>query len=122
MKYISRATIQKNPNTLFVFGDNDTREGMGGMAKEFRHESNTIGIRVKKKPSTSDNSYYTDDEFLDNCIKISDDVDKIYKEAERYLLLYVPDGIGTGLACLDKKAPKTFKYLQERLQQLKDYV
>ena len=85
MKYIKRKDIQSNPDILFVFGDNDARKGMGGMAKEFRNEPNSIGIRVKKKPARTDDSYYVDEELTENCLKIDEDIEAILEKAKEYV-------------------------------------
>ncbi|KKM67500.1 hypothetical protein LCGC14_1470570 [marine sediment metagenome] len=120
-KFITREFIKLNPHVLFVFGDNDERWGYGGMAKEFRGEPNAIGIRTKKAPRTDDDSFYTDDEFELNVRKIDIDIAAIacYMGMERYTVLYIPEGIGKGLAKLEEKAPETYRYLEERLNQLR---
>lgn len=116
---IKRKDIQKNLDVLFVFGDNDERKGLGGMAKECRGEPNTIGLRTKKKPSTSKNSYYDDSEFEANCIKIDEDIKAIMQTAKRYCVIYIPDNIGNGLAKMTEYAPKTYLYLTKKLTELK---
>ena len=42
--------VIKSPNKIFIYGDNDLRTGLGGQAI-IRNESNTLGIRTKKKPT-----------------------------------------------------------------------
>lgn len=110
---VTREYIKANRGTLFVFGDNDLRTGLGGMAKECRGESNTRGIRTKKKPSTTPDSYYTDDEFNENCRKIDEDIRSIisYFDTCTYIRVFIPNRIGGGLAKLDKSAPRTYEYL-----------
>ena len=122
MKYITRESIKKNPDILFVYGDNDLRYGKGGAAKECRGEPNTIGIRVKKKPSTSLSSYYIDKEFKENCRKIDEDIKIIKEKSKDYIVLYIIPNIGKGLARLNVMAPRTYKYLMNRLTELeKDF-
>lgn len=115
---ITRAQIQKNIDILFIFGDNDEREGLGGMAKEFRGEPNSFGIRVKKKPKTSVDAYYNDQEYLENCKKILEDTNYILSEIKNYIGINMPDGIGMGLAELNTRAPKTYKFLQTQLSRI----
>jgi len=117
--FITRKDIQRNPDVLFVFGDNTIRKGMGGMAKEFRGEPNTIGIRTKKTPKTTKDAYFTDDEYEKNIILIEEDITAIKKEAKDYCAVWIPDSIGSGLAKMDEKAPKTFEYLLEKLEELR---
>lgn len=115
---ITRVQIQKNIDILFIFGDNDEREGLGGMAKEFRGEPNSFGIRVKKKPETSVDAYYNDQEYLENCEKILEDTDYILSEINNYIGINMPEGIGTGLAELNTRAPNTYKFLKNQLSRI----
>jgi hypothetical protein len=120
--FINREFIRLNSHILFVFGDNDERQGYGGMAKEFRGEPNAIGIRTKKAPLMDDAAFYTDDEFEDNVKTIDEDITDILQrmKMKQYTALYIPEGIGKGLARLEEKAPWTFRYLENRLNQLKE--
>lgn len=120
--FITREFIRLNPHILFVFGDNDMRNGFGGMAKEFRDEPNSIGIRVKKAPNMSDSAFYTDDEFGDNIEKIDEDIDniKLRMKTDTYTTLYIPEGIGEGFAKLKEKARFTHLHLKQQLDILKE--
>ena len=107
----------KNPNSLFVFGDNDIGKGCGGQAI-IRYECNSIGIPTKKIPSNAQSSFYTDDEYQDNCNKIDKAINKIAERVEENqytTILFPEDGLGTGLARLNTNAPKTLEYLNQRL-------
>lgn len=119
--FITRAFIEANPHILFIFGDNDERWGYGGMAKEFRGEPNSVGIRTKKAPNMDAEAFYTDDEFGDNVRKIDADIANVlrYMNMEHFTLLHIPEGVGKGLAKLQENAPDTFRYLQRRLDQLR---
>ncbi len=116
--FITRKFIQANPHVLFIFGDNDQRQGYGGMAKQFRGEPNTIGIRTKKAPNMDADAFYTDDEYDDNVKKIADDITFILLNMETYTEIYIPEGIGEGLAKLQVNAPKTYQYLKQVLKHL----
>ena len=115
---IKRKNIEKNREILFVFGDNDERKGFGGMAKEFRGEINSIGIRTKKSPSSNLDAYYNDSEYEENCRKISEDVKSIIKKSKDYVGVWFTRNIGQGLADLPKKAPKTFEFLMKEFDRL----
>lgn len=117
---ITRKYIQDHPYVLFVFGDNDKRYGLGGMAKEFRGEINSIGIRTKKAPSMGEQSFYTDAELKDNIVKIADDISRLFTTASCFSCVYIPDGIGMGRARLDTCAPLTFLVLKRFLDLAKD--
>ena len=118
-KFITRQDVRDNSDAIFIFGDNDQRTGYGGQAKAMRGEPNAIGIRVKKYPSMDEQSFYTDDELMENIIKIDSDINKITELSHSHLKdIIVPEsGIGTGLAKLSTKAPKTFDYLNIILRQ-----
>ncbi len=48
MDYITREIVRDNPKKIFVFGDNDERDGFGGQAGQMRGEKNSIGIQQRK--------------------------------------------------------------------------
>jgi hypothetical protein len=117
ISHITRADCKNNPKVLFAFGDNDIHKGYGGLAKEVRGEPNAVGIRVKKKP-WEPGAYYTDEEYEDNCAKISHDVHNLVSTSGRgyYVAMVFPAaGIGTGLAQMKERCPKTFDYLNKKL-------
>ena len=110
-KIITRKEVQSNPTTLYLFGDNDIRKGLGGQAKEMRGESNTIGISTKKMPNNEESSFKTDRELEQNKKIIINDINKAIKEwnTGKYNKLVIPQ-IGVGLASLPTKAPLTWKF------------
>jgi hypothetical protein len=69
-----------------------------------------------------DAAFYTDGEFEDNAKKIDEDIALILQRMEMklYTLLYIPEGIGKGLASLEEKAPQTFRYLESQLNRLRE--
>lgn len=108
-------TCINDPKSLYIFGDNDIKKGLGGQAI-IRNCKNSIGIPTKKLPNNNSNSFYTDKEYENNCNKIIKAVDKIIIKAKNYDELTFPeDGFGTGLAKLPEKAPKTAKFLEDLL-------
>ena len=110
--------VKKNPNKLFIFGDNNARLGKGGQAI-IRDLPNVMGIRTKKGPSRKSAAYYKDSEFKQNSENILEDILEIKKEAMDGMTIVLSEGgYGTGLASLKNKAPKTFEYL---CQQLRDH-
>ena len=109
--------VAKAPNKIFIYGDNDMQTGLGGQAI-IRNESNTLGIRTKKKPSHEKDAYYTDSEFEDNKKKILKDIKKISDELLfGTIIVFSEGGCGTGRAKLKEKAPKTFQFLCDTLLQ-----
>jgi len=120
---ITRDFVKANPNTLFLFGDNDIRTGLGGQAKEMRGEPNTIGISTKKLPSNEDSAFKTDSEYDNNKFIITNDVNRAIKAAKsgRFNKVVIPP-IGVGLAKLEEKAPMTYAFLQKELDRLEKEV
>lgn len=120
---ITRAQLKSNPNVLFVFGDNNTRKGLGGQAKEMRGEPNAFGISTKKLPAATEDAYMTDTELDANKAVITADVDKAIAawNTGKYTRLIIPQ-IGVGLAQLPTRAPQTYAHLQSELQRLEDTV
>lgn len=116
---ITRAQLKQNSNKIYLFGDNLQGTGLGGQAKEMRGEPNAIGIPTKKKPTMEADAFFIDAEFAQNKKAIDSAFAKIPPGKE----VVIPDaGIGTGLAQLETKAPQTFKYLQDKLNQLRQPI
>jgi len=112
---IYRSDLKANPDATYLFGDNLMGIGMGGQAGEMRHEPNAVGVPTKKAPGNAPlGEYFTDDEYEDNVIAIDRALAKIPLTC--HIVVIPSDGLGTGLAELDKRAPRTFTYLQERLK------
>ena len=100
---------QKYPNYLFVFGDNTIGKGMGGQAI-IRHQPNAYGIPTKKLPSSSYNSFFSDNDYDKNVAIIKKAIDDM--PIDEYDYIVFPDaGLGTGLAELPKRAPSTYRFL-----------
>lgn len=115
--FITREDCRRNPDKIFLFGDNLERAGFGGQAKEMRGEVNAIGIPTKKKPSNSPDSFFSDDEFEQNRQAIT----KAFASIPKNKTIVVPAaGLGTGLAKLSQRAPRTFEFLQEKLKELEN--
>jgi len=114
----SVANVRANKDKSFLFGDNLEGYGKKGQAI-IRDEPNAYGIPTKKKPSMSEDAFFTDDEYDANVKAIDEAFDKIPKEG---IIVLPSAGLGTGLAELNKRAPKTFEYLQNKLVTLYRYT
>lgn len=109
VKFITRAMARAEPLTLFVFGDNMARAGYGGQAKELRGEQNAIGIPTKNGPHV----FFSDADFAQAKVAIDDAFMQLYRQLARGgKIVWPADGIGTGLAQLQTKAPTIWVYLE----------
>lgn len=120
VQFITREYVRANRDKLFLFGDNLERRGFGGQAAAMRAEPNAVGIPTKKSPTYKPGAFFTDAEFEQNKAAI----DAAFAEVARSVsdsirVIIIPsDGLGTGRAQLDKRAPRTFAYLQQKLTEL----
>lgn len=113
-KFITRSMLKSAPDTLFVFGDNLARQGFGGQAREMRGEPNAVGIPTKHRPSMAEDAFFTDDDKTKFLIVICMDYIRLVKHAARGSHIVWPkDGIGTGLAELEQRAPEIYKMIKE---------
>ncbi len=120
MQFIIREYVRANRDKLFLFGDNLERRGLGGQAAAMRGEPNAVGIPTKKSPSYKDDAFFSDDEFEQNKAAIDAAFATVSNTVtETIRVIVIPsDGLGTGRAQLNKRAPRTFAYLQKRLAEL----
>lgn len=114
--YWTLEDIAENPNMIFVFGDNLQRRGKGGQAI-IRDIFNTIGLVSKKEPTNAELAFFYDHEYGQNCYYINNDVQRIkaIAQANEMTIVLAAGGYGTGLAMLDKTAPRTFSYMSRLL-------
>ena len=75
-KIFSVDLVRKNPDKVFLFGDNLKGYGKGGQAI-IRNESNAIGIPTKKAPSMDKTAFFTDAEYTSNKKVIDEAFNKI---------------------------------------------
>ncbi len=110
-KFIRREDLRENRDKVYLFGDNTIHSGYGGQAGEMRDEPNSIGIPTLKEPGI----FFTDNEFETN----KQIIDEAFRQIPSDKTVVIPsDGLGTGIARLNIAAPKTFKYLVEKIKEL----
>ena len=114
VKKLTPSLLKKNKDKVYLFGDNLLGRGKGGQAV-IRDEPNAIGIPTKKAPSMKKGSFFDDAEYEKNVKAIDKAFDRIPEGKE---IVLPKDGLGTGRARLEKEAPRTFKYLQNKLAEL----
>lgn len=105
--HITRAMLRAEPDALFVFGDNLARKGFGGQAKEMRGENNAIGIPTKRFPSMAHDAYLRDRDFAEWAVESGCNVCKLL--AHEGKIVWPAAGIGTGLAQLQKRTPRSMR-------------
>jgi hypothetical protein len=116
-KKVDREDLIRNRSALYVFGDNVRRVGMGGQARAMRGEPNAVGVATKYSPSV----YFSEGpgEVLAQNRILDEDMKPLFEHVKGGgIVIWPADGIGTGLAELDRRAPSTAAYLQQKLAAL----
>lgn len=120
---ITRAMVQADRNTVFVFGDNMARKGLGGQAREMRGEPNAIGVPTKWRPSRDEAAYFTDDDSSARLFQVREAIDGAFRAMQDALsagrnVVIPTDGLGTGLADLPRRAPTIHRAIEARIKGL----
>ncbi|MCE4223369.1 hypothetical protein HCU64_06365 [Methylobacterium sp. C25] len=121
-KHITRDMLRAEPETLFVFGDNLERKGLGGQAREMRYEPNAVGIPTKREPGNWPGAFFDDTPWdaEDYLRARQKDVDRLEAHLRKGGTVVLPEGgLGTGLADLENRSPSVWKWLQADLAALK---
>tara|TARA_R110002072_G_scaffold251266_2_gene410131 strand:- start:18546 stop:18914 length:369 start_codon:yes stop_codon:yes gene_type:complete len=108
--FIFRQMLREEPDALFVFGDNLARRGFGGQAKEMRGEPNAVGIPTKKLPSMREGSFFTDSDLPTWRMHVAPAFERLRNHPGR--IVWPTDGLGTGLAQLQHRAPAIWQELE----------
>lgn len=116
VKRWTRESVAADPERIYLFGDNLKQRGFAGQAC-IRGLPNAIGIPTKKEPNTLSWAYMADKEYEGNCDCITQALAKIPADAH---VVLPEDGLGTGLAQLPTRAPRTYAFLCEQIEKLKD--
>ena len=110
----TNADVKANPDKIYVFGDNNKRTGTGGQA-QIRNNENAFGISTKLAPNNTAAAFMSDNSLQENKDVIDSDIAAIKDDGRQ--IVFPKDGFGTGLAKLKVKAPQTYAYLKQRLQE-----
>jgi hypothetical protein len=117
---ISRAMLRAHPQTLFVFGDNLQRRGLGGQAAEMRGQPNAVGLPTKREPSTLPRAYLRDADLPLVQAAAAPDIARLRRHlAGGGNVLWPSAGIGTGRADLARRAPAIARWYTSVLVELK---
>lgn len=121
-KFISREDLIANRDSIYVFGDNMTRTGLGGQAREMRYEPNAIGVPTKWRPSMTDDAFFNDEDYDKVVNVLEKDFDAIKVALARGKNVVFPaDGLGTGLSQLQSRSPKIFEYIENSIVEIVEY-
>jgi hypothetical protein len=116
-KWIKREDARRNPEVLYVFGDNVRRVGRGGQAAELRGEVNAVGVATKYSPSSCFGN--TPAQITAQAKIIDIDMKPLFEHLLKGgIVVWPSDGIGTGLAGLPTYAPESFEYIKGKLAAL----
>lgn len=122
IKWITRQIVRDNPDWIFVFGDNASRTGLGGQAKEMRGEPNAIGVATKWKPSMAEDAFFRDEDYKEIYLIVSKDLWKVHDQLAAGKTVVVPeDGIGTGLSRLEIGCPRIFNLITNAFKYWETY-
>lgn len=119
--HITREMVRAEPETLWVFGDNLMRAGYGGQAKEMRGEPNAVGIPTKLAPRMDARAFLSDDDGVRYEFNLAAGL--AFERLAQHLetggtVVFPSDGIGTGLADLERRAPRIWASLQRAIARL----
>lgn len=119
--HISRRDLRRNPDVLYVFGDNVARYGDGGQAAEMRNEPNGVGVATKYLPSMDEGAFFTNEPesvSAQNRI-IDEDMKPLFVKVKQGGVVIIPmAGLGTERAELRFRSPETWNYLQDKISAL----
>lgn len=120
--WYNTAPLRRNPDWLFLFGDNNKRVGEGGQASVCRHEPNARGVRTKWEPTRRPHAYFNDSDYKRCVSMITEDLNPVIAHIKAGGVCVLPFlGIGTGMAALEGRAPAVFRYLQHALRILTEF-
>lgn len=107
LPWITRDMLRNEPESMFVFGDNRERWGLGGQAKEMRGEPNAIGVATLYAPGL-----FYDENDPSALSTVANDLSIVSKSLALGVTVYVPtDGLGTGLGRLKESAPLIHNFI-----------
>lgn len=112
----SEKLCESNPDTLFVFGENQKQQNSGvkgGGQAIIRPCVNSYGFCTLSEIG----KYWSDINYSDNIIQIEKDIKgcKQFLLAEYLSICFPLYGLGTGRANMTSLCPKTFLYMCKRL-------
>lgn len=116
---IQRADLHINREALYLFGDNEERRGLGGLAGECRGEPNACGIVTKKAPSWESYAFWSDADFD----RVRPIIDRDFEKPTRWIkagkvVICPAEGVGQYRAKLPEVAPLIDSYIKLQIMSL----
>ena len=104
--WIERKDLKSSPETIFVFGDNFARSGLGGQAAAMRGERNAVGIPTKRAPSWDESAFFDEGDLS----RARAELALVEKRLREHLaaggkVVWPSAGIGTDRARLASRLP-----------------
>ena len=110
-QFITRKDLRDNPEDLYVFGDNMARKGFAGQAGHMRGEPNAVGIPTKRRPSMAASAFFNNKDL--HAFIIATRNTFIMLRDYTGTIVWPAAGIGTGLAQLERRAPKIWEIIED---------
>jgi hypothetical protein len=110
---ITAQDLRDHPDRLYLFGDNEARQGRGGLP-------NAVGVPTKRSPRTSSDASSVESQYERQVAILERDLTPAFVRIRRGGTLICPSaGPGTGLSGLPLRAPCTFEPLPRLIVGLK---
>lgn len=118
VRFVERFTlalVKQHPDEIFVFGDNMAKWGKRIGQAIIRPMPNAFGVPTKREPKRDDEAYFSDrdDEFE----AIHKALGDLYRLGRTHTLVFPLGGLGTGLAEMQTRSPKAWKYMNAILEE-----
>ena len=120
VKWVTRDMVQNSRSTLFVFGDNMERCGLGGQAGAMRGEPNAIGVPTKRAPGSAPDDFFRDTDLQDLAVRaaILGAFAVVNESLDAGRDVVIPtDGLGSGLSELPTRAPLIYAFIEDLIAQ-----
>lgn len=121
--WISAEDLKREPDTLFVFGDNFLGRGYGGQARVMRGKPNAVGIPTKKAPGWKTQDFLAEADRYEWLRRARPQFDRLHAHLDKGGTVVIPRaGIGTGLAQLEERAPAIWVLLDYEMKRLAEHA
>ena len=122
----TRDQVARDVESVYVFGDNVddylNHYVPSSTQAVIRSLPNSCGIWTKKDRKWNDSSFFSDNDYSYFSEHLDTVIEMLYSYSDTGMTITFPsDGIGTGKAMLEEKAPLCWEYLCKRLKEEFNY-